>query len=243
MAYSNSPLVTYTKISPNRTSPRNHKIDRLTIHCYVGQVTAERGCNGSRFVNYNPLTGASCNYVVGWDGTVGLCVEEKDRSWCSSNKANDHRAITIECASATYDPYEVTESAYKKMLDLVEDICRRNGIKKLVYIADNDIALSYEPKDGEMLMTFHRWFKNKACPGNYLMSKMQSFSAEINRRLSGQQTQASQPTNDVVYYIVQKGDTLSAIARKYGTTYQVIAKLNGIASPYKIFVGQKIRVK
>ena len=42
---SNSSLVTYTKISPNRTSPRNHKIDTIRIHCFVGHVTAKSGCN------------------------------------------------------------------------------------------------------------------------------------------------------------------------------------------------------
>ena len=71
---SNSPLVTYTRISPNRSSPRTRTVDRMTIHCYVGQVTAEQGCSGSRFVNYDPVGGASCNYVVGRDGSIGLCV-------------------------------------------------------------------------------------------------------------------------------------------------------------------------
>lgn len=46
-----------------------------------------------------------------------------------------------------------------------------------------------------------------------------------------------------VYYTVKSGDTLSAIASKYGTTYQKIAQINGISNPNKIYVGQKIRVK
>lgn len=46
-----------------------------------------------------------------------------------------------------------------------------------------------------------------------------------------------------VYYTVRSGDTLSGIAAKYGTTYQKLAQLNGIANPNKIYVGQKIRVK
>lgn len=75
---SNSPLVTYTKISPNRTSPRNHKIDTITIHCFVGQVTAKSGCNADHFTVYDKDDGASCNYVVGHDGSIGLCVEEKE---------------------------------------------------------------------------------------------------------------------------------------------------------------------
>ena len=45
------------------------------------------------------------------------------------------------------------------------------------------------------------------------------------------------------YYTVQSGDTLSGIASKYGTTYQHLAQINGIANPNKIYAGQRIRVK
>ena len=46
-----------------------------------------------------------------------------------------------------------------------------------------------------------------------------------------------------VYYVVKRGDTLSAIASKFGTTYTYLARLNGIADPNKIYIGQKIKVK
>lgn len=182
---SNSPLVTYTKISPNRTSPRDSDISRITIHCYVGQVTAERGCNGARFVNYDPKNGASCNYVVGYDGSIGLCVPESDRSWCSSSKDNDHRAVTIETASDNTDPYTVTEAAYNALLDLCTDICRRNGKKKLLWLEEQFKALAYEPGPDEMVMTVHRWFANKACPGDYLYDRQGEIAAEVTRRLEG----------------------------------------------------------
>ena len=97
---SNSSLATYTLISPNKNSPRNHKIDTISIHCFVGQVTAKRGCE----VFQPSSEQASCNYVVGYDGSIGLCVEEKDRSWCTSSSSNDHRAITIETASENKAP-------------------------------------------------------------------------------------------------------------------------------------------
>lgn len=184
---SNSSLVTYTKISPNKTSPRNHAIDTITIHCYVGQVTAERGCSGRRFVKYNPIGGASCNYVVGYDGSIGLCVEEKDRSWCSSSKANDHRAITIETASGTKNPYEVTEKALNALIDLVTDICRRNGKTKILWFADKKKTLAYNPKPDEMVMTVHRWFAKKACPGDYLYQKHTYIAEEVNKRLTNTQ--------------------------------------------------------
>lgn len=180
---SNSPLVTYTRISPNRSSPRSSPIDRITIHCYVGQVTAERGCSGSRFVNYDPVGGASCNYVVGYDGSIGLCVPEGDRSWCSSSPSNDNRAVTIETASDSFAPYAVTEEAYKALLDLVTDICRRNGKRRLIWMDNKTAALAYVPKDDEMVMTVHRWFAAKACPGDWLYDRHGEIAEEVTRRL------------------------------------------------------------
>lgn len=181
---SNSSLVSYTRISPNRTSPRNHAVDRVSVHCFVGQVTAKSGCNAGTFTEYDPDNGASCNYVVGHDGSIGLCVEEKDRSWCTSSRSNDHRAITIETASDTKDPYAVTDAAYAALIELLVDICRRNGKNKLLWFGDKDKSLAYEPQNGEMVMTVHRWFANKACPGNYLYERHGAIAFEVNRRLS-----------------------------------------------------------
>ena len=126
---SNSKLISCTLISPNKNSPRNHKIDTITIHCVVGQCSAER--IGEIFKPTSRQ--ASSNYGIGYDGRIGLYVDEADRSWCSSSAANDNRAITIEVASDTKHPYAVNDKAYAALLDLVEDICRRNGIKKLVW--------------------------------------------------------------------------------------------------------------
>ena len=130
---SNSPLVTYTRITNNKTSPRNHVIDTITIHCIVGQWTAKQGCD------YFATTKNQCsaNYVVGKDGSIGLSVDEKDRAWTSGGKLsvngitgsmNDHRAITIEVASDTTSPYKVTDAAYKSLINLLVDICQRNNI-------------------------------------------------------------------------------------------------------------------
>ena len=191
---SNSPLVTYTRLSPNRTSPRNHAIDRITIHCYVGQVTAERGCSGSRFVNYDPVGGASCNYVVGYDGSIGLCVPADDRRWCSSSPHTDHRAVTIETASDSFAPYAVTEAAYKALLDLVTDICRRNGKRRLIWMDNKTAALAYVPEDGDMVMTVHRWFANKACPGEWLLERHGEIAEEVTRRLQEEDEDMSYET-------------------------------------------------
>lgn len=190
--YTNSPLVTYTRISPNRTINRNHAIDTITIHCYVGQVTAQRGCNGSRFIKKDSKNGASCNYVVGYDGSVGLCVEEKDRSWCSSNRDNDHRAITIEVASETKSPYVVTDQAMAALIDLIVDICKRNKINKLIWSANKNDRVNHL---NGCNMTIHRDYSAKACPGDYLYGKHPYIAAEVNKRLSGatENTSVTQP--------------------------------------------------
>lgn len=175
---SNSPLATYTRITKNKTSPRNHAIDTITIHCIVGQWTAKQGCD------YFATTDRQCsaNYVVGKDGSIGLSVDEKDRSWCSSNGTNDNRAITIEVASDTTHPYAVTAKAYAALLDLVTDICKRNGIKKLVWSTNQNDRVNH--RNG-CNMTVHRDFANKACPGEYLYSRHGEIAAEVNRRLQG----------------------------------------------------------
>lgn len=180
MEYTNSSLVTYTKISPNKTSPRNHKIDTITIHCFVGQVTAKSGCNARNFVNYNPIAGASCNYVVGYDGSIGLCVEEKDRSWCTSNRANDHRAITIEVACEKTHPYKVTDKAMNALIELCADICKRNDIEKLVWSTNKKDRVQHL---NGCNMTVHRDYALKSCPGQYLYDNQGYIANEVNKLL------------------------------------------------------------
>lgn len=173
---SNSKLVSCTLISPNKNSPRNHKIDTITIHCVVGQCSAER--IGEIFQPTSRQ--ASSNYGIGYDGRIGLYVDEADRSWCSSSAANDHRAITIEVASDTTHPYAVNDKAYAALLDLVEDICRRNGIEKLVWSTNKSDRVNH--KNG-CNMTVHRDYANKACPGDYLYNRHGEIAAEVNKRL------------------------------------------------------------
>lgn len=174
---SNSNLVTYTKLSPNCTKPRNHKIDTITIHVFVGQVTAKQGCNTSKFVKYDPVRGASCNYVVGRDGSIGLCVDEANRSWCSSSGANDHRAVTIEVASDSRPPYAVTSEAYAALIELVADICKRNDIEKLVWSTEKNNRVNHL---NGCNMTVHRDYANKDCPGEYLYNRHGDIAAKVN---------------------------------------------------------------
>lgn len=233
---SNSPLVDYTRISPNKNSPRNHKIDTITIHCVVGQCTVET--LGNIFAPTSRQ--ASSNYGVGTDGKIGMYVEEKDRSWCSSNAANDNRAVTIEVASDTKHPYAVNDRAFAALLDLVTDICKRNGIKKLVWSTKKADRVNH--KNG-CNMTVHRDYANKSCPGDYLYNRHGKIAAEVNRRLGVADTAPDAgAAQGVTVYTVKKGDTLSRIAAKYGTTYQAIAAYNGIKNPNAIRVGQKIKI-
>lgn len=207
MAYSNSELVTYTNISPNKTSPRQHSIDRISVHCIVGQWTAKQACDYFK----SSSRGASCNYAVGKDGSIGLCVEEKDRSWCTSSASNDHRAVTIETASDATSPYAVTDKAFAALLDLCEDICRRNGKKKLLWFGNKDKTLAYSPASDEMVMTVHRWFANKACPGEYLYSRHGQIAETVTSRLSS--SGGEEANSDAKYiwdYFMQK------IGNEYG---------------------------
>ena len=181
MAYTNSPLVVYKKLSPNHSGQRTHSIDRITPHCVVGQCTAEG--LGGWFAKTS--TQASSNYGIDKDGRVGLYVEEKNRSWCSSSNANDQRAITIECASDTTEPYAFRDVVYQTLIELCVDICKRNGKNKLIWFGDKDKTLAYTPKAGEMILTVHRWFANKSCPGNWMYARMGDLAAKVTAQLGG----------------------------------------------------------
>ena len=181
MAYTNSSLVSYTKLSPNHSGLRTHSIDRITPHCVVGQCSVET--LGNIFLP-TPRQ-ASCNYGIGVDGRVGMYVEEKNRSWCSSSSANDQRAVTIECASGTTEPYAFKDVVYQTLIKLCADICKRNGKKKLLWLGDKDKTLSYEPKSDEMVLTVHRWFANKSCPGSWMYARMGDLAAKVTAKLGG----------------------------------------------------------
>lgn len=185
MAFTNSSLVNYTRISPNRGNVvngkrvygRDHAIDTVSIHCVVGQCAVE--ALGSIFASASKQ--ASSNYGIGYDGRIGMYVEEKDRSWCTSSRANDNRAVTIEVASDTKHPYRVNDAAYKSLIKLLADICRRNGIKKLVWSTDKNNRINHL---NGCNMTVHRDFANKACPGDYLYNLHGQIATEVNKILS-----------------------------------------------------------
>lgn len=194
---SNSPLVVYTGLSPNHSGQRTHSIDRITPHCVVGQLSAETIC-----ACFPAGRDASCNYGIGTDGRVSLCVEEKNRSWCSSSSANDQRAVTIECASDKTESYAMNSAVYNSLIKLCTDICKRNGKSKLLWFADKDKSLNYNPKSDEMVLTVHRWFANKSCPGDWLYARLGDLAAKVTAALGGAAQTPSADTS--VWYRVRK---------------------------------------
>ena len=233
MAYTNSPLVAYTKLSPNHSGQRTHSIDRITPHCVVGQATAERICEC--FIS--PDRQASCNYGIGTDGRVSLCVEEKNRSWCSSSRENDQRAITIECASDTSAPYAMNSKVYESLVKLCTDICQRNGKKKLLWFADKTKTLNYTPKADEMVLTVHRWFANKSCPGDWLYSRLSDLAAKVTAALGSTPMEADpapEPAKEELYRVRKTW----ADAKSQKGAYKILANAKACADKnpgYSVF--------
>lgn len=196
---SNSSLISYTKISPNRTSPRKKPIRKITIHHMAGNLTVEQ-C-GAVFAPTSRK--ASSNYGIGTDGRIGMYVEEKDRAWTSSSPDNDNQAVTIEVANNTLGPnWTVSDKAMVSLIDLCVDICKRNGIQRLNFTGD---------KTGNL--TMHCYFKSTLCPGPYLKSKFPYIASEVNKRLGADAT--PEP------FIVQITASSLNVRKGPGTSYAV----------------------
>lgn len=207
MAYTNSPLVSYTQISPNRTKNRNHPIDTITIHCVVGQCSVQT--LGAVFAPTSRQ--ASSNYGIGYDGKIGMYCEEKDRSWCTSSSANDNRAITIEVASDTTHPYAVNDKAYSALIDLCTDICKRNGIKELKWKADKALVGQVDKQN----MTVHRWFSDTICPGEHLYNLHGKIAADVNARLGVVSNPANPPVSAGTTPAFKVGDIVKITGKTY----------------------------
>lgn len=217
---SNSSLVNYTRISPNSNNPRKDKIKKITIHHMAGNLSVET-C-GSIFANSKRQ--ASSNYGIGSDGRIAMYVEEKNRSWCSSNANNDHQAITIEVANdgGANTNWHVSDKALESLINLCVDICKRNDITSLNYTGDVNGNL-----------TRHNMFASTACPGPYLQSKFTYIADEVNKRLNDQQKtkepiQPSTPQVDILDLVKKtiRGDFGNGQARKnaLGSNYEEVQR-------------------
>lgn len=213
---SNSSLVNFTKISPNKTTPRNHKIDTITIHCVVGQLSVEK--LGDIFAKKSKK--ASSNYGIGSDGRIGLYVEEKDRSWCSSNAYNDHRAITIECASDVTHPYAINDEVYDSLIELCTDICKRNNIKELKWKGDKTLIGKVDKQN----MTVHRWFANKECPGAYIYNRLGKIAKDVNTKLNKPKKTVDEIAHEVLLGLWGNGAERKERLTKAGYKYSTIQK-------------------
>ncbi len=191
---SNSSLVSKTIYSPNHSGKRKYPINRITPHCVVGQCTIDS--LGEWFKKSS--TQASSNYGIDKDGQIGLFVDENNRSWCSSSPDNDNRAVTIECASDTnYPLYKMNDAVYLSLIRLCVDICKRNGKDKLIWIKDKNTALSYQPKDNEMLLTVHKWFHSgKTCPGDWLYERLEDLAVSVTAILSSEKKEEEEVTQE-----------------------------------------------
>ena len=204
MAFTNSPLVVYTRISPNRTSPRNQPITKITVHHMAGV------CSIEDFGNIVAPTSRqmSANYAIGNDGRIGLFCPEADRSWCSSSPLNDHRAITIEVSNSSVGgDWPIGTKAYNSLIKLCVDICKRNGIKKLYFDGTPNGSL-----------TFHYMFAATACPGPWMKAHANDLCNKVNAQLGGSsvQPQPSQPTTPTTNFKVGDLVKINAGARYYG---------------------------
>lgn len=229
MGYTNSSLISCVKLSPNHSGQRTHTIDRITVHCVVGQCSAET--IGSVFAPESRQ--ASSNYGVGYDGKIGMYVEEKNRSWCTSSGANDQRAITIEVASDAVEPYAFNDVAYERTVELCIDICKRNGKNKVIWLGDKVKTLAYEPAENEIVLTVHRWFANKSCPGNWMYARMNDLASKVNAALNKIESHILYRVQTGAYYKKANADSQLAKVKAAGfDTYMV--KAGGL---YKIQVG------
>ena len=211
----NSSLVDYTLISPNKTSPRNKPITKITIHHMAGNLSIET-C-GNIFVN--PTRKASSNYGIGSDGRIGLYVDESDRAWTSGNRENDNQAVTIEVANDVVGGiWHVSDKAMESLILLCVDICKRNGIEKLIYTGD---------KTGNL--TMHKWFQSTTCPGPYLESKFPYIADEVNKRLG-----VVEADEETILYCVQAG-----AFKNRDNAEKLVSKLN--AAGFDAIITTKIK--
>lgn len=223
---SNSSLISYTQISPNKTSPRNHIIDTVTIHCTAGQCTVEG--LGAIFA---PVTRqASCNYGIDRNGKIGMYVEEKDRSWCSSSALNDHRAITIEVSSDAAEPYAVGDKAYNALIDLLVDICKRNNIPKLVWSENKNDRVNHL---NGCNMTVHRDYSSiKSCPGTYLYERHGQIAAAVNQKLGVATATGATSAVSATPAVYEKSGLTFIRADNFAVSYHDASKRKGEFTRY-----------
>ena len=194
-----SSLVDIVQITTNSSPRGNNRIERITPHCVVGQCSAVAVANMKHF---KPGGCASATYIIGKDGEVLLNVPEDRRPWTTggdkkvngrTGAQNDYKAITFECASDATTPYAFRPAVYEKLVAMCIDICKRYGRNKLIWFSTPQEAEAYKVKENEMILTWHRWYATKSCPGDWMYSRGQDLANRVNAALGGV-TPTPQPT-------------------------------------------------
>ena len=235
----NSSLISYIKLSPNCTKKRKHTIDTITIHCTAGQCSVET----LGYLFSKPERKASCNYGIGSDGRIALIVDEENRSWCSSNRENDNRAITIEVSSDNKAPYAVADDVLDSLIMLLVDICKRNNIPKLVWSVNKADRVNH--RNG-CNMTCHRDFANKECPGEYLYGKHGWIADQVNKRLTGNHDvfvmdKIDMTESEIFEYLVKKGLSIEGAAGLMGNIMAESGmRANNVQNSYENKVGSDV---
>lgn len=231
MSFTNSPLIVHTNLSPNY-SKRTNKIDTITPHVIVGHASLKS--LGQWFAKRSAQ--CSSNYGIDDVGSIGMFVEEKNRSWCTSSPANDHRAITIEIASDTSHPYAITHGAQQGLINLCVDVCKRNNIPKLLWKADRNLIGKVDQQN----ISVHRWFAAKACPGDYVYNRLGQIADEVNKILLSTPIPPVSSTGssylvkintDVLRYRSGPGTNYPIVGQvRKGEIYTIIEEANGLGS-------------
>lgn len=166
MSNTNLDYKEYLANENNFSKGRNgYKIKKVTVHHMAGVLTAKQ-C-GNIFQDPNRI--ASSNYGIGKSGEIGLYVNEKDTSYADSNLKSNRTSVTIECSnSETGGDWKVSDKVLNKLIELISDIFKRNGIAKAI--------------KGETV-TWHSMYSQTECPGDYLRSKMDYICEEVNKKL------------------------------------------------------------
>lgn len=168
---------------------KGYKVCKITPHHMAGVLSGEQCARIFQRGN----RGASANYCIGNDGDIVCSVEEENRAWTSSNRANDCQAITIEVSNSSVGgDYPISEKAWNSLVNLCVDICKRYNFK-LVYDGTPNGSL-----------TRHNMFANTNCPGKYLQSRFQELADTVNSRLDNSTAPApATPTSNASEYKVR----------------------------------------
>lgn len=138
-------------------------IEAITIH-HMAAVASAEAC-GQIFASKG--RGGSSHYGIGNNGEIAQYVDEENTAWTNSNWESNCKSVTIETSNSEKGgEWRVSDAALSSLIRLVADIAKRNNLGTLV--------------KGENL-TWHQMFAATACPGDYLLSKLDYIIEEANK--------------------------------------------------------------